>query len=112
MYPSLSVPEKFVAIVGDNGAGKSTLIKLVCRFSMIPCPVSSALTAGRCGIFRNMSTSTGLGVLFQDFTRYFYSVRENIWFGDVDKNRDGERVRNAARKVEADGFLSALNRWL
>ena len=117
---SLSVrPGEIVAIVGDNGAGKSTLIKLVCRFYD---PVSGQLRLNGRALqhIPEHEYRTGLGVLFQDFTRYFYSVRENIWFGDVDKNPDGEGVRNAARKVEADGFLSALTdgyetvlgRWL
>ena len=77
-------PNQKIAIVGENGAGKTTLVKLLIRFY--------DLTKGEILVNdKNLkdldleSWRKQIGVLFQDFNRYAYTVGENIRLGDVDK---------------------------
>ncbi len=96
-----------VALVGKNGAGKTTIIKLLCRFY--------DPTAGRIIIdgteLRSFSVEAlrrNIGILFQDFSRYFMTVKENIWFGDIGAPPEGEPIREAARRSGADAVIAGL----
>ena len=40
------------------------------------------------------------GIIFQDYTRYFLTLRENIGFGDVQWVEDVPRVKKASGKAE------------
>jgi ATP-binding cassette, subfamily B, bacterial len=46
-------------------------------------------------------------VLFQDFVRYALSARENIEFGDPDRD-DSQALENAKIKADAEGVISKL----
>ncbi len=96
-----------VALVGENGSGKTTLAKLLCHvFSP---------TSGR---VRWDGTDTQdlppaqvrrhIGVIFQDFTRYQVSARENIGFGRADAVDDLPAIREAARRGGAHEYLEQL----
>lgn len=95
-----------VAFVGKNGAGKSTLIKLLCRFYDV--------TEGEILIDGTNITDLKVtdwykkvGTLFQQFTQYHFTVRENITLGDPDKN-DRKEMISAAKKAGADEFIQKL----
>ncbi|OLR93188.1 ATP-binding cassette domain-containing protein [Actinokineospora bangkokensis] len=61
----LDVPAgQSIAVVGVNGAGKSTLVKLLCGLYD---PDSGSV-----------EVDTGLGVIFQNFTRYELPLRDNV----------------------------------
>lgn len=117
---SLSIrPGEIVAVVGDNGAGKTTLIKLLCRF-YDPTSGTIRMNGQDLSSMEEDMLRSRMSVLFQDYSQYFYSANENIWFGDVVQEIDEDRVVAAARQAGAHGFISklpggygtALGRWL
>lgn len=100
-------PGQRVAIVGDNGAGKSTLIKCLL------------------GLYRNYDghifyENTDLkhmnaklvfqhvGAVFQDYSKYDFSIKENIGIGDIERLTDDEGIRAAAEKSGAHEFIQKL----
>jgi len=66
-----------VAIVGRNGSGKSTLIKLLCRLYE---PTEGRITLNGIDIreYDYTSYSSFLGVVFQDFNLFSFSLGQNI----------------------------------
>ncbi len=111
-------PGEFVAIVGDNGAGKSTLINLLCRFYE-PDEGRVCLNGTDLRSLEPEEYRKNLGVLFQDFTHYYYTAAENIRYGDI-TNDNNSALHEAAEKVGAheflkalpDGYGTVLGRWL
>src|SRR5258708_39432171 len=68
---------ELIALVGENGAGKSTLVKLLLRFYD---PDKGSVKLGGTDI-RTMDPEAlrgRIGVLFQDYTNYELSIRENV----------------------------------
>ena len=111
-------PGESLALVGENGAGKSTLIKLLCGFYA---PNSGrVLLHGRdVRDWQPESLHRAIGVIFQDFNRYQFTVGENIGAGDVEGFEDQERWKDSAHKGMAtpfiermqDGFNTQLGSW-
>jgi len=97
-------PGDKVAFVGENGAGKTTIIRLLLRFYD---PSEGKVLINGTNIQEIDLTSyyNHVGVLFQDFNDYPYSVRDNIALGRVESFDDEERVRRAARLANADDFI-------
>ncbi|HNP35500.1 MAG TPA: ABC transporter ATP-binding protein [Woeseiaceae bacterium] len=100
-------PGESLAIVGENGSGKTTLIKLITRLY--------EPTAGRIlldGLNLNEWDIDALrqrvGVIFQDYGRYQFSVGENIGAGDVRYFEDEQRWRSAAERGQAADFIETL----
>jgi len=100
-------PGESLALVGENGAGKSTLIKLLCGFYT---PNSGRiLLHGR--DIREWDTAAlhrCIGVIFQDFSRYQFTVGENIGVGDVEGYSDEDRWEDSARKGMALPFIERM----
>lgn len=97
-----------LSIVGYNGAGKSTFIKLLCRLYV---PTKGRITLGGFDIqtidyymYRKM-----LGVVFQDFQLFAFSVKENILLG---MEPDEERLNWAIEKSGLSEKVSFLERGL
>jgi ATP-binding cassette subfamily B protein len=93
-----------VGLVGANGSGKSTLIKLLCRLYD---PTEGRITLDGVDIrqFALEDYRRQLSVIFQDYRRYDFTARENIWFADVRLPSDSPRIIEAARSSGADGFI-------
>jgi len=105
-----------IAIVGPNGAGKTTLIKLLFRFYD---PTSGNILVDGVDLKKiNLDDwYRHLGVLFQDFAKYYLTVKENIEFGD-EKNIKKKSVRQALSNAQANDLLDLpkktdqiLGRW-
>jgi ATP-binding cassette, subfamily B, bacterial len=99
---------EIIAFVGENGAGKSTLIKLLCRLYD---PVRGKIIVDGHNLkemdpddWRRHTT-----ILFQDFVRYHFSARENIWMGDTSLPLSSPRIEEAARNAAADGVIGRLS---
>lgn len=83
-----------LSIVGVNGAGKTTFVKLLCRFYE---PTSGEIFVN--GIpakeIKLEEYSKLLGVVFQDFALFGFTVAENI---SMDTEADEERLYSSIRK--------------
>ena len=104
----LEIPAgKIIALVGANGSGKTSLIKLLCRLYD---PTHGHITLDGRDIreFALDEYRRVFSVIFQDYARYADSARENIRFGDIRLSADSPRIREAAIKSEADGFIQEL----
>ena len=98
-------PKDKIAFVGENGAGKTTLIKLLLRF--YDTSEGRILINGTdIRIIDLKSYYSHIGVLFQNFNDYPFSVRDNIALGRVTDFNNNERVYEAARTANADTFIN------
>lgn len=94
---SIKAGEK-IAIVGENGAGKSSLIKCLLGFYQID---EGEIYFDKININDiNKSALRNLfAVVFQDFNRYFLTVRENVAFGNIEKIYDDASLYIAAGRA-------------
>ncbi len=100
-------PGERIALVGLNGAGKTTLIKLLTRL-YDPTEGQILIDGVDLREFDLASLHQRFGVIFQDYVRYQFSVRENIGFGQVDALEDFARIQAAAERGGATGVIEGL----
>ena len=98
-------PNQITAIVGGTGAGKSTLLSLVPRF-YDPTSGRVTLDGGDLRTVTKKSLRAQIAIVLQDTVLFSTSVRENIAYGRPDATDD--EIRKAARRAEADEFISRL----
>jgi ATP-binding cassette subfamily B protein len=98
-------PNQIIALVGGTGAGKSTLLSLVPRFYD---PISGRLTLDGRDIreITKKSLRQQIAIVLQDTLLFSTTVRENIAYGRPDATE--EEIRQAARRAQADEFISQL----
>src|SRR5205807_1503237 len=96
-----------IALVGENGAGKTTLVKLLARL-YDPDEGRILLDGVDLREYDLSSLRKNIGVIFQDFVRYDFVLRENIGVSQVEALEDDARVREAARRSLADSVASRL----
>lgn len=103
---SIKAGEK-IAFVGQNGAGKTTLTKLLLRFYE---PTSGEILLEGVNInrYNKSEYQAYFGVLFQDFFRYEFTVKENIAIGKIDEIDNQNRIEKAATLSLADEVVSEL----
>jgi len=100
-------PGEHIALVGENGSGKTTLVKLLCRLYD---PTAGVIRIDGTDL-RDLSLTdlrSELAVVFQDYTRYRLSARDNIWLGNVALPSDSPRIGEAARRTGADAIIGSL----
>ncbi len=100
-------PGESMALVGENGAGKSTLIKLLCGF-YTPNSGRIMLHGRDVREWDQQALHRCIGVIFQDFNRYQFTVGENIGVGDVEGYQDETRWDDAATKGMAKPFIERM----
>jgi len=100
-------PGESIALVGLNGAGKTTLIKLLTRLYD---PTEGRITLDGTDLrdFDMKSLHQRFGVIFQDFVRYQFSVKENIGFGQIEDLDNQNRIEEAADKGGASEVVAEL----
>lgn len=111
-------PGEKLAIVGENGSGKTTLIKLLTRLYN---PSSGRILLDGLDLqaWDIETLQRRIGVIFQNFVRYQFTVGENVGVGDVKYLTDTQRWESAAEKGMAlpfiqemtAGFQTRLGRW-
>ncbi len=111
-------PGEKLAIVGENGSGKTTLIKLLTRLYT---PDSGRILLDGLNLeeWDVDVLRRRIGVIFQNFVRYQFTVGENIGVGDVEHIENNNLWQTAAQKGMAQpfinqlpqGFQTQLGRW-
>jgi len=96
-----------LALVGENGAGKTTLVKLLARLYD---PTEGRILLDGVDIkkisledYRN-----NIGVIFQDFVRFYFIASENIAVGNIDLKEDKMKIKDSAYKSLADELISKM----
>ena len=102
-------PQERVALVGENGAGKTTLVKLLARL-YDPDEGRILLDGVDLREYDLESMRRNIGVIFQDFVRYEFILKENIGVSQVDALGDEARIREAARRSLADSVAARLEK--
>ncbi|MEH1819646.1 MAG: ABC transporter ATP-binding protein [Nostoc sp.] len=100
-------PREKLAIVGENGSGKTTLIKLLTRLYT---PDSGRILLDGLDLqeWDVHVLRRRIGVIFQNFVRYQFTVGENIGVGDVEHLDNKTRWQSAAEKGMAESFIDQL----
>ncbi len=100
-------PGERIALVGANGSGKTTLVKLLLGLFH---PTAGELDYGDLAAnrtnrdqFWNRSTA-----VFQDYTRFAFTLGENIGFGRWERMQEPGKIERAARRGGADAVASRL----
>jgi subfamily B ATP-binding cassette protein MsbA len=101
-----ALPGEVVAISGRSGIGKTTLVSLIPRFYD---PTSGRITIDGRDIreVTLRSLRAQIGMVTQETVLFDDTVTRNIAYGDPDP--DAERVREAARRANAEGFIDELS---
>lgn len=100
-------PGKKIAIIGENGSGKTTLIKCLTGLyetdsSMIHVNGTPLNKIDLNKYFKKIS------VLFQDFNRFEFTVRENIGFGNLESLADTEKLKEVIKRVGLENYIKNL----
>src|SRR5207248_6094198 len=93
-----------VALVGRNGAGKTTIVKLLTRLYD---PDEGEILVGGRNVkdYDLCALREHIGVIFQDYVKYYLNARENIGIGRVQEIEDLELIDAAARKSGANTVI-------
>lgn len=117
-YPSRTEPSidgvdlqiqagEIVALVGENGSGKTTLAKMLAGLY-----TPSHGTIRWDGLdLREMNPErvhASVGLILQDYVKYFLTIRENIGLGAPERLDDDLAIVEAAKRAGAHEFISAL----
>ncbi|MDH3532703.1 MAG: ABC transporter ATP-binding protein/permease [Gammaproteobacteria bacterium] len=100
-------PGESLAVVGENGSGKTTLIKLITRLYE-PSSGRILLDGVELSDWNIEALRQRVGVIFQDFGRYQFTVGENIGAGDVRHFEEPDRWADAATAGMAAPFINEL----
>ena len=100
-------PGETVALVGENGSGKTTLIKLLCRLYD---PTAGSITIDGIDLrqFKITDLRKQISVIFQDYVKYDFTARENIWLGNIDLPPSHDHIHRAALRSGADEVIKSL----
>ena len=100
-------PEEKIALVGENGAGKTTLVKLLARLYD---PTEGRITLDGIDIqnYDHVSYRNAIGVIFQDFVRYYFNARDNIAVGKIEHKENQSRIDQAAENSLADSIIESF----
>ncbi len=107
-----------LAIVGENGSGKTTLIKLLTRL-YVPSQGRILLDGVDLNDWDIDVLRKRIGVIFQNFVQYQFTVGENVGVGDVEHLDDQQEWELASEKGMAkpfinnmpQGFETQLGKW-
>lgn len=98
-----------VALIGLNGSGKTTIIKLLLRFYD---PQEGEILINSINIkeYNINHLRKKIGVMFQDYNIYDFTLKENIQLSSIDENKqdDTERVLDCLKNSDAKSMISKL----
>lgn len=96
-----------LALVGENGAGKTTLVKLLSRL-YDPDEGRILLDGHPLAEYDLEDLRLNIGVIFQDFVRYYFNASDNIAVGRIEARYDEPRISDAAQRSLADQVIGKL----
>lgn len=106
-----------IALVGHNGAGKTTLIKLLLRF-YDPTEGEILIDGFNLKEIKLDHWYQQMGILFQDFAKYYLSLKENIIFGNIQQRKEEQLIIESLKKAKGEELLNLpkgidqiLGRW-
>ena len=116
---------KTFALVGKNGSGKSTIIKLILKLYKAD---TGEILIGNINIddISRSQLQDLFSVVFQDFSKYEITVRENVALSDINKIDDDMKIRNCLEsfklskldnldqnlgKIREDGIDLSFGQW-
>ncbi len=90
-----------VALVGINGAGKTTLVKLLLRFYDV---TEGSILVNGIDIkrFTPASIRRFFSVMFQDYSNYAFTLRDNIAISDINTPPTDNKIIEACQKSGVD----------
>ena len=96
-----------VVLVGLNGAGKTTLIKLLTRLYD---PTEGVILLDGYDIreYDVDALYDLFGIIFQDFGKYAVTAKENITFGQIDKEVNDSDIEMSAVQSNSKAFIEKL----
>lgn len=88
-------PGEKLALVGENGAGKTTLVKLLARLYE---PTEGTIYLDDIDIrnYRAIEYHRAIGVIFQDYVKYYFTAAENIAVGQIGDLKNDLKISAAA----------------
>ncbi len=98
-----------VVLVGLNGAGKTTLIKLITRLYDVS-EGQILLDGVDIKEYEPTELYKLFGIIFQDFGKYAESISDNIAFGNINSEKDYNKIKNAAEKSGAATYINKLEK--
>jgi len=90
---------EIVAIVGENGSGKTTLSHLA--LGLYKPKKGSVAVCGQDISNQEIDLQGIISPVFQDFTKYEFTVRENVGYGSITDIDDDEKILSA---ISSGGF--------
>jgi ATP-binding cassette subfamily B protein len=111
-------PGEKIALVGANGAGKTTFVKLMTRL-YDPSEGQVLIDGIDLREVDPKDLQKRIGVIFQDFVKYYLPARENVGFGQIDQLENEPRIVDSATRSGADptirslpqGYDTMLGKW-
>lgn len=100
-------PGERVGLVGASGAGKTTLVNLLMRFYE-PARGEILIDGQNIRDVTQDSLRENIAFIPQEPTMFNRTIGENIGYGDP--NADSRKIRAAARRAAADGFIMATDK--
>lgn len=100
-------PGQLCVIVGFNGSGKSTILKLTAR---IYDATEGTIRINGCDVRKLQLDELRrcIAVLFQDYSLFPVSIKDNIAFGNPNHATDPDLIKEAARLGGADSVIKRL----